>query len=146
MAIRTSRTKWTGGIDGKGTVALETSGAGTFDVSFPKRIADAAEGTTSPEELIGAAHSSCFAMQFSALLGEAGATPGSLDVAAAVRLGPVEGGGFEIKEIKLTVSGKASGIDADKFREVAEKAKETCPVSVALKAVPISLDVTFEEA
>ena len=80
MATRTARTAWTGGLmDGNGQVELSSSGAGTFDVTFPKRIAEEADGTT-PEELIAAAHSSCFAMQFSAVLAEAGGKPVALDV------------------------------------------------------------------
>ena len=70
MPTRTARTTWTGGLeDGSGTVTLVSSGLARYEVSFPKRTADSADGTTSPEELIAAAHSSCFAMQFSALLG-----------------------------------------------------------------------------
>ena len=74
MPTRSARTTWTGGLqDGTGTVSLVSSGVGSYEVSFPKRAADNADGTTSPEELIAAAHTACFAMQFSALLGEAGA-------------------------------------------------------------------------
>jgi len=89
MPTRSARTTWTGGLeDGTGTVALVSSGAGTYQVSFPKRAADEAGGTTSPEELIAAAHTACFAMQFSALLGAAGGSGQSLDVSADVTLGP----------------------------------------------------------
>ncbi len=73
MPTRTARTAWTGGLqDGSGQVELSSSKVGTFDVSFPKRAADDAGGTTSPEELIAAAHSSCYAMQLSAFIAEAG--------------------------------------------------------------------------
>ena len=66
MAVRTARTAWNGTLmEGTGQVELTSSGTGTFDVSFPRRTADEAEGITSPEELIGAAHSSCYAMQLS---------------------------------------------------------------------------------
>ena len=89
MPTRTARTTWTGGLqDGTGTVALVSSGVGTYEVSFPRRAADDAGGVTSPEELIAAAHTACFAMQFSALLGEAGGSGQSLDVRADVTLGP----------------------------------------------------------
>ncbi len=75
MPTRTARTAWNGGLnDGSGQVELSSSKVGTYDVSFPKRAADDAGGTTSPEELIAAAHSACYAMQFSAVLGEAGGT------------------------------------------------------------------------
>ena len=77
MPSRSAHTLWTGGLqDGHGDVSLTSSGAGSYAVSFPRRAADEAEGVTSPEELIAAAHSSCFAMQFSALIAAAGATPG----------------------------------------------------------------------
>src|SRR6476620_2185557 len=74
MPTRTARTAWTGGLqDGSGRVELASSGVGTYDVSFPKRAADDAGGTTSPEELIAAAHSSCFAMQLSAVIAQTAA-------------------------------------------------------------------------
>ena len=89
MPTRIARTAWNGGLqDGQGQVELTSSKVGTYDVSFPRRAADDAGGVTSPEELIAAAHSSCYAMQFSALLGEAGATPVALEVTAAVSLAP----------------------------------------------------------
>ena len=88
MPTRTARTAWNGTLEtGSGQVELSSSKVGTYDVSFPKRAADDAGGTTSPEELIAAAHSSCYAMQFSALLAEAGGTPESLEVTADVSLG-----------------------------------------------------------
>ena len=72
MPIRTAQTTWTGGLeDGSGTVDLVSSGLASYEVSFPRRAADDADGVTSPEELIAAAHTACFAMQFSALLGAA---------------------------------------------------------------------------
>jgi osmotically inducible protein OsmC len=89
MPTRTARTAWNGGLqDGSGQVELTSSGVGTYDVSFPKRAADDADGTTSPEELVAAAHSACYAMQFSALIAEAGGTPQALEVKADVTLGP----------------------------------------------------------
>ncbi|WP_129661125.1 OsmC family peroxiredoxin [Rothia halotolerans] len=144
MPTRTSRTAWKGSLEeGSGRVELSSSGAGAFDVSFPKRSAEKAEGTTSPEELIAAAHSSCYAMQFSALVGEAGGTVESLDVSADVSLGPEQGGGFKLTGIVLNVSGDISGIDADAARKAAEDAKATCPVSKALSGVEISLKAGF---
>lgn len=144
MPTRTSRTAWKGSLEeGSGRVELSSSGAGAFDVSFPKRSAEKAEGTTSPEELIAAAHSSCYAMQFSALVGEAGGTVESLDVSADVSLGPEQGGGFKLTGIVLNVSGDVSGIDADAARKAAEDAKATCPVSKALSGVEISLKADF---
>lgn len=147
MAVRTARTAWNGTIDaGSGQVELTSSGTGTFDVSFPRRAADDAEGVTSPEELVAAAHSSCYAMQFSALLGEAGATAvHALTVTADVTFGPDPAGGFRIPSIALTVRGEVDGVDDARFREVAEQAKATCPVSKALAGVgEITLDAALE--
>lgn len=146
MPTRTARTAWNGDIQqGSGRVELASSGAAAFDVSFPRRAADDAEGVTSPEELIAAAHSSCFAMAFSLEVANAGGTPGKTDVTADVTLRPAAGGGFEISTIKLTVVGSAEGIDADAYRAAAEAAKAGCPVSKALSGVgEIILDVTFE--
>ncbi|KQU56507.1 peroxiredoxin [Rhodococcus sp. Leaf278] len=144
MPTRTSRTAWNGTLEqGSGQVELSSSGAATFDVSFPKRAAENADGTTSPEELIAAAHSSCYAMQLSALIAEAGGTPQSLEVTAEVSLGPDQPG-FKLTGIKLTVRGEVDGLDADGFAKAAQAAKETCPVSKALTGVDITLDASLE--
>jgi osmotically inducible protein OsmC len=145
MPTRTARTAWTGTLQqGSGQVEMTSSHVGTFEVSFPKRAADAADGTTSPEELIAAAHSSCFAMQLSAVVAEAGGTPYALDVRADVSLGPDPAGGFRITGIKLTVRGEVEGLDADGFTGAAEQAKAGCPVSKALTGVAITLDAALE--
>ncbi|MFI6870613.1 OsmC family peroxiredoxin [Nocardia sp. NPDC050406] len=146
MPTRTARTAWTGGLqDGSGQVELSSSGVGKYDVSFPKRSADNADGTTSPEELIAAAHSSCYAMALSNEVAQAGGTPQSLDVTADVTLGPDPAGGFRISNIKLTVIGRATGLDADGFLAAANAAKAGCPVSKALAGVDnIELDASFE--
>jgi osmotically inducible protein OsmC len=142
MPTRTARTTWTGGLqDGTGTVELVSSGVGRYEVSFPRRAADDAGGVTSPEELIAAAHSACFAMQFSGLLGAAGGSGQSLQVAADVSLGPDPAGGFRITGIVLTVRGSAEGVSAERFAEIAQEAKASCPVSKALAATTITLDV-----
>ena len=145
MPTRTARTAWTGDLQtGSGRVELSSSKVGSYDVSFPKRAAEDAGGTTSPEELIGAAHSSCYAMQLSAVLAEAGGTPVSLDVRADVSLGPDQAnGGFRISGIKLTVRGEVEGLDQAAFVEAAEKAKVGCPVSKALTGVEITLDAAL---
>ena len=113
-------------------------------MSFPKRAADNADGTTSPEELVAAAHSSCYAMQFSALIAEAGGTPVALDVTADVSLGEDPAGGFRLTGIALTVRGEVEGMDADTFAATAQAAKETCPISKALTGVEITLDAALE--
>lgn len=146
MSTRSARTAWTGGLmDGSGQVELTSSSVGTFDVSWPKRTAEGAGGTTSPEELVAAAHSSCYAMQLSALIAEAGGTPQALEISADVVLGEdKEAGGFKLTGIKLTVRGEVDGLDEAGFKDAAEKAKETCPVSKALAAVDITLDAALE--
>jgi lipoyl-dependent peroxiredoxin len=145
MPTRTARTAWNGSLqEGSGQVELSSSKVGTYDVSFPKRAADDAGGTTSPEELIAAAHSACFAMQLSAIIGEAGGTVESLEVSADVSLGPdKDNGGFKLTGIVLTVRGEVDGLDADGFVKAAEDAKVGCPVSKALTGVDISLDAAL---
>lgn len=146
MPTRTARTAWNGSLqEGSGQVELSSSGVGTYDVSFPKRAADEAGGTTSPEELIAAAHSACYAMQLSALIAEAGGTPQSLDVTADVALGPdKENGGFKLTGITLKVVGEVEGLDADGFEKAAQDAKAGCPVSKALTGVDITLEASLE--
>jgi osmotically inducible protein OsmC len=145
MPTRTARTAWNGGLqDGSGQVELTSSKVGTYDVSFPKRAADDADGTTSPEELIAAAHSACYAMQLSALIAQAGGTPQSLDVQADVTLGPDPQGGFRITGIALTVRGEVEGLDEAGFQQAAQAAKAGCPVSKALTGTDITLDAQLE--
>src|SRR3954468_15865202 len=144
MPTRTARTAWTGTLQqGSGQVELTSSKIATYDVSFPKRAADDADGTTSPEELIAAAHSSCYAMQLSSLIGQAGGTPQSLEVQADVSLGPDPAGGFRLTGIKLTVRGQVDGLDASGFEKAAQAAKEGCPVSKALTGTTITLDAAL---
>ncbi|SIS17520.1 OsmC family peroxiredoxin [Williamsia sterculiae] len=145
MPTRTARTAWNGTLEkGSGQVELTSSGAGTFEVSFPKRSAENADGTTSPEELIAAAHTACYAMQLSALIGQAGGTPESLEVSAKVGLGP-DDVGFKLTGIELVVRGEVSGLDEEGFLKAAQDAKETCPVSKALTGVDITLDAALEK-
>ena len=144
MPTRTARTAWNGSLEtGSGQVELTSSKVGTYEVSFPKRAADEAGGTTSPEELIAAAHSSCYAMQLSSVVARAGGTTESLDVTADVTLGPDPAGGFRLTGIALTVVGEVSGLDEDAFRKAAEEAKAGCPVSKALTGVEITLDASL---
>jgi osmotically inducible protein OsmC len=145
MPTRTARTAWNGTLlEGSGQVELTSSGVGTYEVSFPKRVADHADGTTSPEELSAAAHSACYAMALSNEIAQAGGTPQALDVQADVTLGPDPAGGFRITGIKLTVRGEVDGLDEAAFAKAAQGAKEGCPVSKALAAVDIALDAALE--
>jgi osmotically inducible protein OsmC len=142
MPTRTARTAWTGTLqEGSGQVELTSSGVGTYEVSFPKRAAEESPGTTSPEELIAAAHAACFAMSLSNEIAQAGGTPQSLEVTAHVTLGPdKERGGFAITGISLEVEGEVEGLDAAGFEAVAQTAKAGCPVSKALSGTTITLE------
>jgi len=133
---RKARAHWEGGLtDGGGQVSLLSSGLGTFDVSWPAR-SEEPNGKTSPEELIAAAHSSCFSMALSARLAKAGADPISFDVSAEVTFVP----GTGITGIHLSVEASAPGVSAEQFAELAEDAKLNCPVSQALTGTTITLD------
>ena len=140
MPTRTARTAWNGSLqEGSGQVELSSSKVGTFDVSFPKRTAEEAGGTTSPEELIAAAHSSCFSMALSNEIAKAGGTPRSLQVTADVTLDLSSGA--TITSSKLTVNGEVEGLDAAGFEKAAQAAKAGCPVSKALGAIDITLEI-----
>ncbi len=121
-------------MEGQGRVNLDSSGLGTFDVTWPSR-AEEPNGRTSPEELIAAAHAACFSMALSHALAQAGTPPQSLDTSAAVTFQPGQG----ITGIELSVRGSVEGLDADGFRQAAEGAKANCPVSKALTGTTITL-------
>jgi lipoyl-dependent peroxiredoxin len=136
---RTATTRWEGSLfEGSGKVTLESSGIGTYDVSWPAR-AEEPNGKTSPEELIAAAHSTCFSMALSAALAKGGTPPQSLDTKADVTFQPGEG----ITGIHITVVGAVEGLSADDFSKAAEGAKENCPVSQALTGTTITLDASL---
>jgi lipoyl-dependent peroxiredoxin len=139
---RTADAEWKGSIsEGGGTLSL---GSGSFEgnYSFKSRFADG-EGTN-PEELIAAAHAGCFSMALSLILGQAGHDPESVRTTADVTLKSA-GDHFEITKIALSTTGRVPGIDAEQFAEHAETAKENCPISKALAAVPeITLETSFE--
>jgi len=138
-ATRTATTQWAGSLfEGAGQVTLESSGLGTYDVTWASRTEDP-DGRTSPEELIAAAHSSCFSMQLSNLLAKAGTPPAKLRTTAEVTFQP----GTGITGIHLSVRGDVPGMSADDFQTAAETAKEGCPVSQALRATPITLDAAL---
>jgi osmotically inducible protein OsmC len=145
MPTRTARTAWNGNLqEGSGQVELSSSKVGTYEVSFPKRAADDAGGTTSPEELVAAAHSACYAMSLSNGIAQAGGNPVALDVRADVTLGPDPAGGLRLTAIVLTVRGEVEGLDDATFQKAAADAKSGCPISKALAGVEITLDATLE--
>ena len=141
MPTRTAHAEWNGPIDsGQGTMSFG-SGAYEGPYSFQSRMQNG-QGTN-PEELIGAAHAGCFSMALSVVLGESGHTPESIATDAKVTF-EQQGEGWAITGIELTTKGRVPGMDEDAFRQAAEAAKENCPVSVALKATPITLNASLE--
>ena len=135
---RRAQVIWRGDLmSGSGRIENVTSGAiGGLDVSWPARSEDPG-GKTSPEELIAAAHATCFAMALSHGLAQGGHVPERLDTSATVSFQPGEG----IAKIALTVEGRIPGLEVGAFEEAAKQAKENCPVSKALASVPeITLD------
>jgi osmotically inducible protein OsmC len=139
---RTAEVTWHGDLmSGGGRIDSVSSGAiGGLDVDWLARSEDA-ESKTSPEELIAAAHASCFSMALSNGLGQAGHAPEELKTSATVTFQPGEG----ITKIALQVTGRVPGLDDDAFQQAAQTAKENCPVSKALASVPeISLAARLE--
>ena len=138
-AERRAAVTWNGDLmSGSGAIDEVGSGAfGPLDVSWAARSEDASGGKTSPEELIAAAHASCFSMALSGALAKAGTPPERLQTSATVTFVP----GTGITKSALSVRGTVPGLDADGFRAAAEGAKQNCPVSQALAGVPeITLD------
>lgn len=136
---RRAEVRWQGSLmEGSGTIVSTTSGAiGEQGVSWGARSEDASAGRTSPEELIAAAHASCFAMALSNTLAKDGHAPDELRTSATVTFQPGEG----ITRVALTVDGRVSGLDEAAFQQAAQTAKDNCPVSQALAGVPeISLE------
>lgn len=134
---RTASANWKGsGKDGKGTMSTESTILNDTQYSFKSRFEEG-KGTN-PEELVGAAHAGCFTMQLSFLLGEAGFTPTNLDTGAKVNF---EDG--SITQITLSLTGQVPDITENEFKEIAQKAKEICPISKLLKT-NIALEVTLK--
>jgi osmotically inducible protein OsmC len=132
MATKKATAVWKGGIkDGGGTLSTETGVLKEAAYGFKSRF-ETGPGTN-PEELIAAAHAGCFSMALSLMLGNEGMTPERIETQAAVTIDKV-GEGFEITTSHLTVSAKLPGADQAKFVQIANKAKENCPVSKLMKA------------
>lgn len=137
---RTGSAVWQGGLkDGKGTVSTESGVLASVPYSFGKRFGD--EKGSNPEELIGAAHASCFSMALSAVLGEAGLTADEISTSAAVTAVPADGG-FAITAVHLTVRAKIPGASDEDFQKAAAGAKANCPVSKVLNA-EITMDASL---
>ena len=141
-ATRTANAHWEGSLmEGSGRVELTSSGLGAYDVSWPARTDEQANGRTSPEELIAAAHSTCFSMALSHALAGAGTPPSTVDTRADVTFQAGKG----ITGVKLTVRAAVPGITAEEFEQAAQDAKANCPVSKALTGTTITLDATLAE-
>jgi len=143
--IRHAEVVWEGDLtSGAGMITYVSSGAVTrLPVSWASRT-EAHQGRTSPEELLAAAHASCFSMAFSSRLAKNGTPPERLDVRSDVTFDKV-GDGWKVAASALRVRGRVPGIDEARFRELAEDAKENCPISAAIKGnVELSVEATLE--
>ncbi len=142
MSVKSSATTvWEGGLaHGRGVTTPESRAFGPVDVSWTSRTTRSA-GKTSPEELLAAAHASCYCMALSHELGEAGTPPERLEARATVAFVAGEG----VKSSHLVVSGRVAGVDQDAFAAAAGAAAEGCPISAALRGnVAITVDATLE--
>ncbi len=142
MAHRSADARWRGGIQpGDGTIALE-SGAFEGKYSFQSRFEDGPG--TNPEELLAGSHAGCFTMALTLALERAGHDPEGIDTTATAQL-LKDNGGFAIRRIDLRTRARVPGISDDEFQQLANAAKENCPVSKALASVDsIGLEATLE--
>jgi osmotically inducible protein OsmC len=143
-APRSADAVWQGSLTrGSGEVSLVTSGAaGPLPVTWASRTARS-EGKTSPEELLAAAHASCYCMALSATLGDAGTPPERLETSVTVTFEEIEGG-WKTGSSQITVRGTVPGIDEAAFQRAAEEARDGCPISGALKGnVKLSVEATL---
>lgn len=136
---------WKGSLtQGSGTLNSQSEAFKDAPLTFKARFEDEeGRSATNPEELMAAAHASCFSMQLAHMLAENGTPADKLETRAEVEVKPASGGGFEITGSALKLSAQVPGLDKEKFTEIAEKAKVGCPVSKALKAINITLDINF---
>lgn len=139
--LRTASVEWTGDVaHGRGDIS---TGSGKVAASYSFGTRFSGEPGTNPEELLGAAHAACFAMATSAVLTRAGHAPKSLSAKATVHLDK-KGDGFAVTKIDLSIQGEVDGISNDQFVEYAKTAEASCPISNALRAVPIELTASLK--
>ncbi|MES2183767.1 MAG: OsmC family protein [Pseudomonadota bacterium] len=143
MIEKTASVHWEGpGKKGQGQISTETGALKSYPYGFGSRFEDDRSGTN-PEEILGAAHAACFSMAFAFAAEKAGFPTKDIDTTAKVRLAK-DGEGFKIDRIALTLAASVPGIDEAKFQEIAQGAKQGCPLSKALAAVPeITLTATL---
>ena len=140
MAVRNAKASWQGGLkDGKGTMAL---GSGAFEGSFSFNTRMGDEPGTNPEELIGAALAGCYTMALNATLEKESKKANGIKTEAKVHFGK-DDNGFAITSIDLETKADVDGIEDEEFQQIAEKVKQTCPVSKALAAVQINLTASL---
>jgi osmotically inducible protein OsmC len=141
--VRSAAIRWEGDVaHGRGTIATE-SGKVQAEYSFGTRFSG--DPGTNPEELLAASHAACFTMALSAELTRAGHPPTAIETSARVHLAKA-GAGFEIPAIELTTTALAPGVSDEEFQRLATAAKENCPLSKALRAVPTTLSATLRPA
>ncbi len=138
---RHARATWQGTVDDGGGVIALGSGAFTGEFTLRGRVEDV-DRATNPEEMIAAASAGCFTMSLASMLADAGTPVNDIQTTARVRLEQLDEG-FRITRISLTCVGEVSGVDKNRFAELAERAKATCPVSLALAGTEIVLDATL---
>jgi osmotically inducible protein OsmC len=145
MADRQAHTVWEGPLlSGKGELEFASSGIGRYPVTWASRV-ERADGRTSPEELLAAAHASCYAMALSNTLAEDGTPPERLHVVATVSLDPKQGGGVEVTRSALEVTGTVPGLDQAGFQSAAERGEQGCPISNALRGnIQITVTATLK--
>lgn len=143
--IRTSTTVWNGDVQtGSGQVTGNTGALAEQKVTLNNRVNEA-EGLTSPEEYLAAAHSSCLAMNLAATLAKNNTPAETVTVTSSVGVGPKDGGGLEVKHANVEISGKVAGMTAEQFEEIANTAEQTCPIANVMRGnVPSDVKITFE--
>jgi len=133
MVEKSAQAVWKGTLtEGSGTFSVDSGVLSSSPVTWASRTG-AADGKTSPEELLAAAHSSCYAMAFSFALGNAGTPAESLEVTSSVGFGPKPGGGMQVTHSHLVVKGKVPGLTQEQFAQAATEAEKGCPISNALR-------------
>lgn len=143
MAVRKADAVWNGGIiDGNGSLKLE-SGAFEGAYSFNSRFGDDTT-KTNPEELIAAAEAGCYTMALSGNLGRAGYEPKTINTTASVKI-EKKGEGFHIPSIEVETTAEVPNISEEEFQQIAEKTKQTCPVSMVLAGAEITLKATLKQ-
>ncbi len=143
---RNATAVWSGNLtEGTGTLDTQSGALSQHPYSFKGRFQDeSGKSGTNPEELIAAAHAGCFTMQLSHILAQGGTPAERLETVAVVTVDPKDGGGFSITKSALSLKGKVPGATEASFKAAATKAKEGCPVSVALSAIEITLEVALD--